>query len=314
MSHNVNSMMYVGEKPWHGLGTEVKEALNSMDAIKAAGLDYVVEKRNLKTVDGIAIPNHFATVRKDTNDVLGVVGNRYTILQNKESFSFFDAFVGVKEAMYHTAGALGLGERIWLLAKLPGYIRTIGDDITEKYLLLTNTHDGTGSVEIMFTPIRVVCQNTLNVGIMHGSNKVKLRHTLNIGNKIDEVRESLGIVNHQYQILEEASQKLATIDLTNQAFKDYLKNSGVIPKEDDKDQSTRAKNILDEILNLRENGKGAKMKGVKGTVWGAFNAVAEYVDHHRGGDDKAKRAASLLYGSGANMKNEAWKQALVLAK
>ena len=182
--HNINSMMYTGEKPWHQLGTEVPQAVNSAEAIKVAGLDYTVAKRKLKTVGGIEVPNHFATVRTDTNEVLGVVGNKYTILQNKGAFSFFDGIVGVKEAMYHTAGALGKGERIWLLAKLPDYIRTVGDDITEKYLLLSNTHDGTGSVQIMFTPIRVVCQNTLNVGISQGTNKVKLRHTMSIGKRL----------------------------------------------------------------------------------------------------------------------------------
>jgi len=312
MSHNVNSMMYVGEKPWHGLGTKVESAVTSAEAITKAGLDYAVEKKPIYISGGVEVPNHYATVRTDTNDALGVVGKKYTILQNKDAFRFFDGIVGVKEAMYQTAGALGVGEKIWLLAKLPGYVQTVKDDITEKYLLLANSHDGSGSVQIMFTPIRVVCQNTLNVGIQSGSNKIKLRHTASIGTRIDEVRETLGVVNHMFTTFEEASKKLATVQLTGEAWKNYLKNSGVIPDADSQDQSTRAKNIMQDVSLLFESGKGTEIAGVRGTAWGAFNAVTEYVDHHRGGSNPEKRAESLLYGSGANLKMEAWTQALKL--
>ena len=234
------------------------------------------------------------------------------MLQNKDAFSFFDAVVSVKEAMYETAGALGIGERIWLLAKLPGYIKTVGEDITEKYLLLTNTHDGSGSVQVMLTPIRVVCQNTLNVGISAGSHKSKIRHTFNMGMKVEEVRKTLGLINQQFSIFEAATQKLATVQLTNEALEAYIKKSGLIPSGDE--MSTRAKNIMEEVSNLFVNGKGAELPGAKGTLWGGFNAVVEYVDHSRGGENLEKRASSLLFGSGANIKQKAFDEALLLAK
>jgi phage/plasmid-like protein (TIGR03299 family) len=319
MAHNLNkvngkvSMAYTGETPWHGLGTKVEHAMTAAEVVEAAGLDYTVEKRPLFLKEGQEVPRHFATVRTDTNDVLGVVGSRYEIFQNRNGLSLLDAIVGVKDAIYHTAGALGKGEKVWLLAKLPGYVRTIGDDVTEKYILLSNSHDGSSPIEIMFTPIRVVCQNTLNVALKNFSKRASLRHTLNVGAKIDEVREVLGIVSQQYSIFEEASQKLLTVQLTKDAFKDYLKNSGVIPTKEEKDQSSRAQNILDEVSNLFQNGKGTEIPGVRGTLWGAFNAVTEYVDHHRGGSLE-KRAASLLYGSGAIMKQRAWDNALALVK
>lgn len=319
MAHNLNqvngkvSMAYTGEQPWHKLGTKVESAMTAAQVVELAGLDYKVEKRPLFLEGGAEVARHFATVRTDTNDVLGVVGSRYEIFQNRNALSLLDAIVGVKDAIYQTAGALGKGEKVWLLAKLPGYVRTVGDDVTEKYILLSNSHDGSSPIEIMFTPIRVVCQNTLNVALKNFSKRASLRHTLNVGAKIDEVRQVLGIVSQQYSIFEEASQKLLTVKLNKDSFKDYLQKSGVIPAKDEKDQSTRASNILDEVSALFQNGKGTEIAGVRGTAWGAFNAVAEYVDHKRG-SDLEKRASSLLYGSGALMKQRAWDNALALVK
>ena len=169
MPANIDKMMWVGEKPWHGEGTKLENVATSAEAIEAAGLDWKVEKRGLyfAQTDGTTqlIPGKYATVRTDNQVALGIVGKVYTPLQNKEAFSFFDSIVGVKEAMYHTAGSLGKGERVWILAKLPGYIKVTEDDVVEKYLLLANSHDGSSAVEMLFTPVRVVCQNTLNLAI-----------------------------------------------------------------------------------------------------------------------------------------------------
>lgn len=312
MSANIRSMMYYGNEPWHKLGKKVDHLLTSAEAIDAAGLNYKVEKRDIKTTDDLAIPDHFATVRTDTNEVLGVVGNKYTVLQNRDAFSFFDAVVSVKDAMFETAGALGVGEKIWMLAKLPGYIRTVGDDVTEKYLLLSNSHDGSGSVQVMFTPIRVVCQNTLNIAMAGGIKKQKIRHTFSMGSRVEDVRRNLGIIHEQFNIFEQATKQLASVQVQQEALAKFVKDSGLIP--DDLKMSTRAKNIIDDVSTLFETGKGADLPGAKGTVWGAFNAVVEYVDYRRGGDNKENRANSLLFGSGAIVKQKAFDAALLLAK
>src|ERR1700733_3004849 len=186
MPANIQSLMYVKEKPWHGLGTRLEKAATSTEAIKAAGLDWQVEKQPVFLKNGInAISRRHAVVRRDNGHPLGIVGERYVPLQNNDAFRFFDAVVGLKEAVYHTAGALGQGEIIWILAKLNGVIRVVGDDITEKYLQLTNRHDGGGSVQILWTPIRVVCQNTLNIALQESQSSLhtSLRHTLNIGSE-----------------------------------------------------------------------------------------------------------------------------------
>lgn len=322
MSANIQSMFYTGEKPWHKLGKELPNAATSAEAIEAAGLNWTVSKHPLLTTirgEFIKVPNKFAIVRDDNNTVLGTVGPVYTPLQNKPAFSFFDAVVGEKAAMYHTAGALGEGERVWILAKLPGYIQTTKDDVTEKFLLLTNSHDGTGAVQIFFTPIRVVCQNTLNIAVASAQNKTKLRHTMTLGSRVQDVRDQLGILNNRFTMFEELSKRMASTPLTYAGFKEFIQGTGVLPKDANLDKvlgSTRAVNIMDEVSRLFEHGKGNDLPGVKGTVWAGFNAVTEYVDYFRStrGDEGENRAKSLLFGSGATLKQSAWDKAVSLVK
>ena len=315
--HNVNSMMYVGEKPWHGLGTKLNNVATAAEAIAAAGLDWKVEKKELFLANGKQVDGSLATVRNDTGAVLGVVGDIYRPLQNKEAFSFFDAIVGSKEAMYHTAGALGTGERVWILAKLPGQIRVIGDDVTDKFLLLTNTHDGTAAVNMMFTPIRVVCQNTLNVAVSEASRTQKVRHSASIGMRIEDVRKGLGIVSERFRMFEEAAQAMTKVQVNGEQWRELLKSVGIIPADEHAKMTGRARNIMDEVTDFYTHGKGQTLPGVKGTAWAAFNGISEYVDYARAtkGEDKAQsRAASLLFGSGATLKQKAWDAAMALTR
>jgi len=202
MAHNLNfneqtskhSFFSVKEKAWHGLGQIVEDYPTSAEAIKHAGLDYTVEKRKLFTFDNenqngnsdtdiiipeIEVPGYFATIRTDTEQVLGVVGKDYEVVQNEDAFSFFDTIVGGDGIQYETAGALGNGERIFITAKLPGYIKVGNDDLIEKYLFLTTSHDGFGSITAAFTPTRIVCNDTLKAALRNCSNSIRIRHTAN---------------------------------------------------------------------------------------------------------------------------------------
>lgn len=182
MAHQINynqqtgkhSFFSVKEKAWHSLGQIVEACPSSSEAMKYAGLDYTVEKRFLFTLSNeyqsvqlnsvhaeIKVPDFYATLRTDTEQVLGVVGKDYHVVQNIHAFEFFDSIVGGKEGIrYETAGALGNGERIFITAKLPEYIRVGKDDLIEQYLFLTTSHDGYGSITAAFTPIRICCQNS----------------------------------------------------------------------------------------------------------------------------------------------------------
>jgi len=186
MAHNLNfneqtgnySFFSVQQKAWHGLGQIVDDYPTSAEAIQFAGLDYEIAKRpnkhELPSGKSILSKSSFFTYRTDNENVLGSsVGKDYHIIQNREAFAFFDAIVGGGEGIaYETAGALGDGERIFITAKLPDYIRVgNGDDITEKYIFLTTSHDGSGAITAAFTPIRIVCQNTLNASLNSMTNK-----------------------------------------------------------------------------------------------------------------------------------------------
>lgn len=318
MSHNINSMMYVGERPWHGLGTELKDAATSAQAIDAANLAWEVESRsvfvNLTQKPGAftVIPNKRAIVRKDTGHVFNVMGDGYTPVQNKEAFSFFDDVVGQGQAIYHTAGALGQGERVWILAKLPGELRISGtDDITEKFLLLSNSHDGTSVLRMFFTPIRVVCQNTLNLALKgRGQGEgITLRHTANVLRNVQNAQNALGLAIRFYDTMGETMNILAQSRITREAFKAYVKT--LIPDNENAERHTRTDNIRESIADRFFNGKGNQGR----SLWDAVNAVSEYVDHDRsargtGLEQVSNRLESQWFGSGAKLKAEAWDLAL----
>ena len=299
-------MFYVGETPWHKLGTKLDSPATSKEAIEAAGLDYAVEKVSLEAVvnliDRKSVNNHFATIRTDTNDVLGIVGNRYSPIQNKDAFTFFDALVGQDEAIYHTAGVIGKGERIWILAKLPDYIRIGKDDLVEKYLLLTNSHDGSSLACAKLTPIRVVCQNTLSVALAGSDQEVRIRHTANAHTRLEQAYKLLGLTNVLYSQLSAIFNRMASTHLSDKELLDYVKV--LIPDNPDAEHQTRRERMRSTILELHESGKGAEMS--RGTLWGAYNAIAEYTDHIQRTKDASAHLRSIWFGGGERFKVRAF--------
>lgn len=324
MSDNVQSMFYHKEVPWHKKGVKLDHLANSAEAIKVAGLEWEVEKRKIyyesyeKAEAGskyVEIKDKFSVVRKDNNEALGIVGDVYEPLQNKHAFKFFDDVMGAADAFYETAGALGKGERVWLLAKLPNYIVVKGNDIVEKYLLLTNSHDGSASINVLLTPIRVVCQNTLNIALGGARNAdiAKIRHCSTIKNKIEYVRETLGIISAKFSEFEQIAHKLSQKMVNHETVETMLRTVmfGHIPEE--QKLKTRAYNIVGEVLDIFEHGKGNDMPETKHTAWTAFNAVAEYVDYNRS-QGSATRDKSILFGAGAALKQRAFDYAVSLIK
>lgn len=312
------AMMYTGEVPWHRLGTKLDEPATAEEAIEAAGLRYGVELRPLTTADGLPVPQRQAVVRMDTNQVLGVVGNSYQPVQNHQCFGFLDAVVADGRLRYHTAGALGLGERVWMLAKLPNDIRVKrSDDITEQFLLLSNSHDGSSSLRVFFTPIRVVCANTLGMAERRGHGQgVSVMHKGDLAAKVREAQEILGLAKRFYDDLGSKIEVLAGHQPSRQQLEAYFK--ALYPDSEDTG-NRRAQNVRSELFRLFEHGVGQDMPEIRHTTWAAFNAVTEYVDHYRttrGRTDQeraTRRLESAWFGSGARMKAEAWNLALDLA-
>ena len=184
MAANVETMFSVREKPWHGLGKIVMEAPTSKDALQLAGLDWNVVQEPIYTEFKEVVEGYKANVRDSDRKVLGVVSDRYKVVQNADAFSFTDELLG-KGVRYETAGSLQEGKKVWLLARLPReYI--IGGERISPYLVFSNTHDGSGSVKVAITPVRVVCNNTLNLALSTANRSFSMIHTGNIQDKIQE--------------------------------------------------------------------------------------------------------------------------------
>lgn len=330
MAHNLNfneqtgkhSFLSVKEKAWHGLGQIIEGYPTSAEALKFAGLDYTVVKRKLFTYDNenevangdteikipeIEVPNYYATLRTDNEAVLGVVGKDYEIVQNTDAFSFFDAIVGGDGIQYETAGALGKGERIFITAKLPNYIRVGKEDLIEQYLFLTTSHDGAGSITAAFTPVRIVCNNTLNAALRNQTNAIKIRHTANAKDRLEQAHRLMGISNHLGSELEQIFNQWAKVPMTDPQVKKLIQMAMVPNKEvlqniqagKEDELSTCFKNMTDAAFEYAMTNDSQLMETAKGTVFGAYNAVTGYFQNVRSYKNEEAKLKSLLLGGTA---------------
>jgi phage/plasmid-like protein (TIGR03299 family) len=316
--------------------------MTSAEAIVAAGLDWEVEKKEIFTKDGlpegdaeaqtermVVVPGYYATVRKTDGRPLGVVGERYTPLQNKDAFAFFDEAVGSYEAMYETAGSLRGGKIIWIMSKMPGHVGTSEDPI-EMWLVLSNAHDGSRQLLMMASPVRVVCMNTLNIAISSAVANIEIRHTSGMMERVVDAREALGLTNIYFEQMGEAMNMLKEYRMTEEEIKKYV--YGLFPlkvKNEDKltgfegvmniELGPRIKTYVEKVLELTETGKGTGIPGVKGSAYGAFNAAVEFADHWqpvKGKNDSmlVRKLDSLWFGSAARFKQRAFDQICDIAQ
>lgn len=337
MSHNINfnqrtgnySFFSVKQKAWHGLGQIVEDYPTSEEAIKYAGLDYEVVKSPLltkassliETEEGIVIgsndldvPNYFANIRTDNNIVLGVVGKEYQIVQNKEAFNFFDSIVGSNKGIkYETAGALGNGERVFITAKLPDYIRVgSGDDITEKYIFLTTSHDGSGSITAAFTPVRIVCQNTLNASLKNMTNVVRIKHTSGAKQRIETAHKVMGLANTLSNKLEDVFNDWTKVKVSDDEVKKLIqislcpnkKTLDFLKKGEEDEISTMFKNTVEDAFAYAMMSDTQQMETTKGNLFGAYNAVTGYFQNVRKYKDNEAKLQSIVMGGTAQLKSQ----------
>ena len=309
------SMFYVGDPPWHNLGTPLSKPATAADAIRLAKLDWTVHKVPLYANDGKVkqlLAKTYGVVRSDMwgkqdCPVLGIVGEAYTPLQNAEAFSFFDPIVGKDAAIYHTAGVLGGGERIWILAKLPTDIVVKGDDVAEKYLLLANSHDGQSSVQVKFTPIRVVCQNTLTMALSEGRT-IRVAHTKDMADRLERARHMLGIIERRYEGIGATFQQMCKVQVDRERLSGYL--TTVFPDPTDQDDEAALRRVQHNRLLAEyffDQGKGNNVVGVRGTLWAAYNGVTELVDHRQTKQSADRRLDSVWFGDGYSTKARAFR-------
>jgi phage/plasmid-like protein (TIGR03299 family) len=272
MPANVESMFYVRETPWHGLGVRVEEALTSEEAIVKAGLDWEVINQPV-FVNGSAVPNYVANVRNSDGTILGIVSDRYKIVQNKESFEWTDLLLN-HDVHYETAGSLANGKKIWLLAKMPE--SKILDDKVEPYLVFQNTHDGSGAIKVCLTPVRVVCQNTLNLAFSGAKRSWSTKHMGNMNQKLAEARHTLELATGYMQALDEVAISLAKKNMTDAMVEDFLNE--LFPKNVN-DSDRKLNNIETMVEGFKFCYNRQDMLKFRGTAWGVVNAVSDLVTH-----------------------------------
>lgn len=333
MAHNIHfnentgqhSFFSVKEKPWHNLGQLVEDYPTSAEAIAYAGLDFEVVKRRLYTpsssivtqdeiISGrLDITDYCSTVRTDTDTVLGVVGKDYHIVQNRDAFSFFDSIVGGDGILYETAGALGNGERIFITAKLPDYIKVGKEDLIEKYLFLTTSHDGSGSITAAFTPIRIVCSNTLNAAMQSKTNTVRIRHTSNAKDRLEQAHKVMGISDKLSSNLEAVFNYWTRTSISDREVKKLIQHAMAPGREvlrklqEGRNEQLSAcfNNMVDNAFEYAMSHPTQQTATTKGTVFGAYNAVTGYFQNVRKYKNEEAKLSSILMGGTGQLRGQA---------
>jgi phage/plasmid-like protein (TIGR03299 family) len=312
MSHYFQSGLFFGEQAWHGLGTTLPAdspaRFDIDESIRIAGLDWNVETVPL-FADGKQVSGHRAVIRSDSRDVLGVVGDRYHTLQNREQFNWFKPFLESGDVGFETCGALKGGTLVWVLAKLQRADADVGNgDKIRKYLLLTSSHDGSKATSVGFCPIRVVCWNTLSAGLAdRNSVLLKVKHTARQHFALSAIRETVNLLDETFEATAAQYRKLAGCGISASDIRRYVKIVLELP-ENEQAYSTRQSNTLERIIGLCVNGVGND----GATAWAAYNGVTQYVTHEYGRNaDSRLRAA--FYGEGKRINDRAFATALQLA-
>ena len=275
MAANVETMFYVREKPWHGLGTEVSEAPASLDALVYAGLDWRVEQEKVCTEDGVPIPGYNANVRSTDHAALGVVSDRYKVVQNDAAFQFTDDLLG-EGVTYETAGALQGGRKVWLLARMPQRYVIAGDEIAP-YMVFLNSHDGSSGVKVAMTPIRVVCQNTLNLALDSAKRVWAAKHTENILNRIHEARETLLLAETYMGELGRGIDELSRIKLSDRKAMELMQEIFPVTEEMNGVQKRNNLRLLEDLKQRYWDAPDLANMGQNGYRF--VNAVSDFATH-----------------------------------
>jgi phage/plasmid-like protein (TIGR03299 family) len=306
MVANIETMFSAKETPWHKLGTVTDGVLTSADAIVEAGLDWKVKLKDLYYTSDTTFgaehkaPSHYATVRTSDESCLGVVGNRYTPVQNSEAFNFMDALVGSGEAKYETAGSIADGKIVWILMKLDSLENnSFQPDMFEPYVLLSNSHDGSSALKVTMTPVRVVCQNTLRMALNGASQQFSMRHTSGIAGKVQQARETLNFVSKYYEAFQDEVERLINKEVTNAEFNSIMEKLFPRPSDEEMEKPRTANNYERIVSDITKNWNGELHKGSAWGVINAFNSYELWQQKSRG--EKLERQAKNFINDGQTL-------------
>ena len=332
MSHNVETMAWANEKPWHKLGVEVSADLSPEEMQKAAQLDWTVSKRPAYTIDqpewseNVGVMNadgHHFIVRDSDNQVLSECGNGYIPIQNRDIFDFFVKFTQAGHMKMETAGSLRGGKEIWGLAKLADDFELAGGDEVKGYLLINQPHAVGKAMTIKFTPIRVVCNNTLNMALRGEGTALRMPHVKDFNADVRAAaEEALGLSSQAIADFKEKAAFLASRQFKQESVLNYIAELYQPQILVDKAKAiTSEEFVMQEKFNTTANqvlqnidlSPGATMKSAKGTWWGALNGVTYLEDHQRKGTAVGNSLHSSWFGVGASRKAKALDKALEYA-
>lgn len=331
MSHEVESMFSVGQRPWHGLGHVLPGAPSIHEALVLAGLNWQVGLAALYTAvvaDGQPVPvtSHRAAVRMDTGAVLGVVGEDFRPLQNERAFAFFEPLVAEGLLSLETAGSLRQGRRVWVMARVAGEPEVIvpgADDVVDPFVLLCHGHDGSLALRVGFNATRVVCANTLSLAMSAQDGMVSIRHTSGMEDALDLARETIAAQIRHFRGSADAWRSLAAKTCTDADFVRYVLRVAALSRglgDDEAGESMptakTGKRLLEAIVPLFTTGAGNDAPGVRGTWWAAYNAVTQWLTHSRGSaagsatEQAARRFEALHLGESRRLSMRALMLAL----
>lgn len=309
MSHEIegtDQAVYANEPAWHGLGTVVRGAMTSAQALGMSG-DWEVVQEDLYLQDGSALSGHKANIRSDTREVLGVVSDRYRVLQNSESFKFTDALVEEGSMRYEAAFTMRRGKRMAILARMPQTDEVTPGDVQHRYILLLNSHDGTGAIQVLPTSVRVVCANTRRLALNQATEVLSITHVGDVTAKLTEARTVLGLVSSQFDADINQAKLLREYPLPQHEFARYVDR---VISVDDASGPRALKRI--GRLQTEMTSRYAMTAGTKHeNAWMGFNAVTNVVNHKQGGQ-RESRFNSLMFGSDRKIQDDAWSEALEL--
>jgi len=319
MAHQVETAFYTGIPAWHKVGTVVDEAPSIEDAIRLAGLDWTVLEEPVfyqkHCSDGdipINIPNYKALVRSTDGKTLSIMKDSYTVLQNIDAFRFFDQILDSDLATLEAAGSLREGQRVWVLAKIRGAeADVVSNDTVEAYLLLCNSHDGSLAVHVLFTPIRVVCNNTLSFALSDAKAErvanLKIKHTASLAQSLEAVKQAIDVGHQTFRFTVEQYQYLTSKGCDIVGLKNYVQEVfDVQPNDEGVIELPRSYTFIEEAF---EAGPGANLPGVSGTYWGAYNAITHWLDHTRGRNED-NRLNNSWFGASKSIRDRAFSVAI----
>jgi len=321
MGHLIENMFYLGETPWHGLGTPLKQVPTIEEALELSGMDFEVKKvptvYQMYSDAGDYIlkdTGHFVTIRSDTNNPIGNVGKKYEVLQNRDAFAPFEVIQDYGYKL-ETAGVIDEGKKVWILAKTPDTFQ-VGDDMIQGFVLLYTSHDGSSGSCFRDTSVRVVCNNTLTWALgKKGGYEYKLRHTSSINSRMKELTGKLE--EHKGNVAQamDHMNRFVEVDMTPETLKLYIESVMPWLKGRHKESvpelgifvRNRAKPVYEKITDLFYNGKGNKGR----TLWDAYNAITEFHDHEKNHKDWVK---GTQFGASHRDKMNAYRIATAMAE